>query len=304
MQPSYGRPQYAPEPPALSVTRARPWLIGLAASATMLVFIVAIGNPPVTRAVFRHAVSSDFGSRALQSLAYFAWDFGRLGDDMHLGWADLIFDLAVLALVLLLVAALSAGTGSFWRTFLAVWVSVIVAVLLCGYVRAAIIDPMGSAPGNSKAEVIFFSQYSPGPLLLFVAMLYGLVAALVAALVAVLTRRNVVVTADRPSAYAPTAEPEPAAAQHQRVPWSAPPAAVPGPVGDPSPWSKTDAGAADDRTTQLPAVGTSGQTSGQTAGQTAEQPAGQTAGQPEPTEDAAEHTRALPRIDDDDRPQS
>ncbi len=152
MQPSYGRPQYAPEPPAVSLTRARPWLVGLAASATMLLLILAIGNPPVTRAIYRHAVSDDFGSRTLQSLGYFAWDFGRLDDDMHLGWANLVFDLAVLVLVLLLVAALSSGRGSFWRTFLAAWVSVIVAVLLSGYVRAAILEPDGDGAGRRQSR--------------------------------------------------------------------------------------------------------------------------------------------------------
>lgn len=276
MQPSYGRPHYAPEPPAVSLTKARPWLVGLAASATMLVLIVAIGNPPVTRTILRHAFNAGFGSRVFQSLSSFAWNFSSPSDDMHVYLANLIADIAVLLLVLLFVAALSSGSGSFWRTFLAVWVSVIAAVTLSGYVRAAIINPMGSAPDNNKAEEIFFSQYSTGPGQLFAALIFGVIAAIVAALVGVLTRRHQVVTADRPAVSpTPLAEPQPPAAAQKREPWAAPPVAVPGPVADPSPWSTTG-DYDDDHTTQLPAVNDT-----------------------HDYDDGAEHTRALPRVEDD-----
>ena len=277
MQPSYGRPQYAPEPPAVSLTRARPWLVGLAASATMLLLILAIGNPPVTRAIYRHAVSDGFGSRTLQSLGYFAWDFGRLDDGMHLGWANLVFDLVVLVLVLLLVAALASRRGSFWRTLLAVWVSVIVAVLLSGYVRAAILDPMGTAPVGGKADVDLLLPVQPGS----AAALRG-DALRPARGAGGGTRRRPHPPARGRDGRAALAELR-AGAVHDddaaATPWSAPPAAVPGPVAEPSPWSTTDAEGEDDRTTQLPAVGSTG------AGQQ--------------VDDGTEHTRALPRIEDD-----
>jgi hypothetical protein len=271
MHPSYARPPYAPEPPAVSVTRARPWLVGLAATGTMLVIILALGNPPTTRALLRHSLGG-FGSRVLQSLSSFVWNFSQLDDPQHFYRANLVFDVVVLVLVLLLVTALAVGTGSFWRTFLSSWVAVIVAVLLAGYVRAALIDPLGTVPGGGIGETTFFSQYSPGPVLLFAAILAGVVAAVVAALVAVTTRKREVVTAPAPFPEAtrdddtsspttrtteatqttPATQATQSAPAERREPWSAPPAAgVPGPVTEPSPWSTTDE---DDRTRALPPV--------------------------------------------------
>jgi hypothetical protein len=228
----------------------------------MLVIILALGNPPTTRALLRHSVGG-FGSRVAQSMASFVWDFGQLDDPQHFYRANLVFDVVVLVLVLLLVTALAVGTGSFWRTFLSSWVAVVVAVLLAGYVRAALIDPLGTVPGAGRAETTFFSQYSPGPVLLFAAIVVGLVVALIAALVAVTSRKREVVTAPAPppeaardeAAPAPTTQATQATQATQperRAPWAAPPAAaVPGPVTEPSPWSTSDE---DDRTRALPRV--------------------------------------------------
>ena len=262
--------------------RTRPGLVALAAAATMLVLIGALGNPPTTRSLIGTADFSGFGGRLRLSLASFGWhvnDFGNDYGNIYLG--NLLMDIAVVVLVFLLVVAVTARSGSFGRTFLGVWIAVLAAAVLGGYVRSAVVDESVVDPSRpSKLTGIFFSTASPGTTLIFAAMVFGLVAALVAAVVAVLARRSDAVgpaasypaassspTSSSPTSYSSAryadtaAVAEPAAAR--REPWSAPPAA--------RPTTSDDA----ERTTHLPAV----------------DPPSRTAN------DDADHTRELPRSD-------
>lgn len=175
------------------VTRARHWLIAAAATATMFVLIVGVGNPGVTRSIFDHnADRNGFGSAALQSFTAYAWDVTKLGNDQgRLYLAGVLVDVAVLVLVFLLVAAVAAGRGSFIQVFVGTWLSVIVATLVAGYVRPAVVDStVLGATGQTKAMTVFFSASSPGASLLFASIVFGVVVALVAAVVAVATRRE------------------------------------------------------------------------------------------------------------------
>ena len=277
-----GRPGYAPPPPAVAVTRSRPWLIALAATGTLLVLIVAVGNPTVTRKIYEHAAQSQgFGTRVLQSFTAYGWDLSPAHDPDRLVLAGVIADVVVLALTLLLVALVTRGRGSFWQVFGATWLAVVVATMVGGYVRPLVLRSDFYAQGRSKAEFVFFSQFSPGPGPLFAALVFGLVAALVAALIAVRTRRTEVIEAPIASpAPVPDDTPPP-----RREAWTAPPAAVPGPMANPSPWTKDsedrtisfDKPADDDaqQTRQLPTIG-----------------------------DNAQHTTAMPRVEpgENDRP--
>ncbi len=226
-----------------SITRARPWWVALAAAATMLVLIGALDNPSVTRSLLDNFDIESFGGRLRASISTFSWDFSRLSNDFgRLYLANVLMDVAIIVLVFLLVAVISAGSGSFGRTFLGTWTAVLAACVVGGYVRSAVVDPKFADPNtHGKATAIFFSVSSPGASLLFAAILFGLVAALVAAVVAVATRRHEVVTT--PAPYSPGYSPAPYSPApsgrepSEREPWSAPPAAVPGPVATPSPWS-------------------------------------------------------------------
>lgn len=212
------------------VTKARSWLIAGAATAAMFVIILAVGNPSVTRSIVEHnADGHGFGSRALQSFTDYGWDVTKLGNDTGRFYlAGVLTDVAVLVLLFLLVAVLTAGRGSFLQIFFATWVSVIVATMIAGYLRPAVLDNryLGTA-GDSKAETVFFSSFSPGALPLFVSIVFGVVVALVAAIVGVTTRRHEPITGSD----------APAAASPERQPWAAKTA-----TGD------------DERTTQMPAV--------------------------------------------------
>ncbi len=274
----YARPGYAPAPPAVSVTNARPWLIALAAMGTMLVLILAVDNTSLSDSIDRHALESNgFFSRVLVALTAFRWDLGRLSPDpAHLYLGQLLADIAVLILVLLLVAVVTRGRGTFWQVFMATWVAVVAAGQVGTYVRSAVIDSSQLVPGeNDRPTTIFFSAYSPGAVTLFASLVFGLVVALVAGVVGVRTRRTEVVSA--PAVAAPETSGGPA----RREPWSAPPAAVPGPVSNPSPWTRDSAPDDAERTTQLPPV---------------EQLSRHA------YDDGEQHTTELPPIDDDRPP--
>jgi hypothetical protein len=278
----YARPSYAPAPPAMSVTNARPWPIALAATATMLVLILAVDNSSLSDKIARHALDSNgFFSRALVALTAFRWDLGRLSPDpdrLYLG--QLLADIAVLVLVLLLVAVVTRGRGSFWQVFVASWLAVIVASQIGTYVRSSVVkSDQVVAAGGDRPTVIFFSVYSPGAVTLFASIAFGLVVALVAGFVGVRTRRVEVVSAPAEPTGA-AAAPEAGEAPARREPWSAPPAAVPGPVSNPSPWT-SDSSDADDRTTQLPPVEQRPQHG---------------------FDDGEQHTTQLPPVDDDRPP--
>lgn len=240
------------------VTKARSWLIAAFATAAMLVVILAVGNPAVTRTILDHNVNGHgFGSRALQSFTNFGWNVTKLGNDPGRFYlAGVLFDIAVLVLVFLLVAAVTIGRGSFLQVFMGTWVSVIAAMMVAGYVRPAVIESrfLGTT-GTSKAETVFFSSFSPSPLLLFVAIVTGVVVALVAAAGGVATRRREALgmPPPPPSSGTPTDELAAPPSRPQlvkREPWPAPPAS--GPSNRP-PWAAQPADESD-RTTQLPAA--------------------------------------------------
>jgi hypothetical protein len=277
---TYARPTFVSAPPAVSTTRARPWLIGLAAMSTVLVLILAIDNSTVASKVQEHTVnSSTFVDRALFALTNFRWDLGRLSNDFaHIYLAALMTDIAIVVLVFLFVTAVTRGRGSFGHVFAGTWIAVIAAAMVAGYVRPLVLDIGKLAPqSQGKATNIFFSVYSPSANTLFAAIVFGLVAALVAGLVGVASRRTDVITAPpvRGVVDAPVGdEPTPAT----REPWSAPPAAAPGPITNPSPWSTDsppESGVDSDRTTQLPALGD------------------------RTPSDGEQHTTELPRTEDD-----
>jgi hypothetical protein len=270
------QPRYEPPPPAVSIQKSRPGLIGLAAAATMLILIGAIGNPPATRSLIDNADLETFSGRLRASLSTFSWHLTDLGNDFgHLFLANVLMDVAVVLLVFAFVVVVTSGSGSFWRTFLGTWIAVIAASVIGGYVRSSVVDEKFADPTlHSKAEAIFFSVSSPGATLVFAGLAFGVFVAIVAGVVAIATRRDEVVSADRP--YAPY--PPPAVAESDspaqtgptnREPWSAPPAA-PGPVEDEH---EDDT----DRTTQLPAVGSSAHTG----------------------DDDDDHTRQLPPVEHD-----
>jgi hypothetical protein len=264
----------------------------------MLILIGAIGNPPVTRSLIDNADLESFSGRLRASLSTFSWHLTDLGSDFgHLYLANVLMDVAIVLLVFAFVVVVASGTGSFWRTFLGTWIAVIAASVIGGYVRSSVVDEKFADPTlHSKPEAIFFSAASPGATLVFAGLVFGVFVAIVAGVVAIATRRDEVVTADRPYApYAPpVAESESPAqtpqtaqtGQTSREPWSAPPAAH-GPVANPSPWStessepetEADNGHEDDadRTTQLPAVDPSARN---------------------PNE-GDDHTRQLPPVEDD-----
>ncbi len=286
------QPRYEP-PPVVSIQKSRPGLIGLAAAATMLILIGVIGNPPATRSLIDNADLETFSGRLRASLSTFSWHLTDLGNDFgHLFLANVLMDVAVVLLVFAFVVVVTSGSGSFWRTFLATWIAVIAASVIGGYVRSSVVDEKFADPTlHSKAEAIFFSVSSPGATLVFAGLAFGVLVGIVAGVVAIATRRNEVVTPGRPSAPYPLpagdgselpAQPGPT----NREPWSAPPAA-PGPVANPSPWS-TDPSEPEnqadderdneaDRTTQLPAVGSSAHTG----------------------DEGDDHTRQLPPVDHD-----
>ncbi len=269
------QPRYEPPPPAVSIKKSRPGLIGLAAAATMLVLIVAVGNPPATRSLIENADLESFSGRLRASLSTFGWHLTDLGNDFgHLFLANVLMDVAVVLLVFAFVVVVTSGSGSFWRTFLGTWIAVIAASVIGGYVRSSVVDDKFVDPTlHSKATAIFFSVSSPGATLVFAGLVFGVFVAIVAGLAAIATRRDDVVTARGP--YGPFGPPAAdvedggQTASPRREPWSAPPAA-PGPVANPSPWStdsseptaEADSGHDDDadRTTQLPAVDSSTRT--------------------------------------------
>ncbi|MGH8861236.1 MAG: hypothetical protein ACRDVG_08390 [Jatrophihabitantaceae bacterium] len=232
---------------------ARSWLVGLTASGTMLVLIAVFDNQWVSTKVYRHVASGDSGPYArhiLYSLVSYSWRVTRLGDNPdHLFVAQLIFDIAVLALVFLFVAALSRGHGSFVHIFLGTWIAVIAASVLAVYVKAAIVDTRAFGSGTDKGDFIFFANPFGGSELVTAAVIYGAVVALVAALVGAATRRSQVVPTAAPAAGAP-ATPQ-GAARQPRAPWSAPPAPEHRDGDDGVTSSEDDS----DRTRQLPAVG-------------------------------------------------
>jgi hypothetical protein len=254
---AYARPGYAPAPPAVSVTSARPVPIGLAAMATMLLLMLAVDNSAVTDSIDRHAFGSDnFFSRVLVALTAFRWDLGRLSPDpqrIYLG--QLLADIVILLLVLLLVVAVTRGRGSFGHVFIATWVAVIAASQIGTYVRSAIVQSGQITAGeNDRPTVIFFSAYSPGAVTLFASIVFGFVVALVAGFIGVRTRRTEVLTGgEAPARREPWSAPPPAGAGSAppAAPGSPPPGA-PGPVSDPSPWSAADSD--EGQTTQLPPV--------------------------------------------------
>jgi hypothetical protein len=230
----------------------------LVATATMLVLILAVDNSALTDRIDRHAFTSNgFFSRALVALTAFRWDLGQLSPDpqrVYVG--QLVADITILVLVLLLVAAVARGFGSFGHVFIATWVAVIVACQVGTYARSAIVQSGQITAGeNDRPTVIFFSAYSPGSVTLFASIVFGVVAALVAGFVGVRTRRTEVLGAPAAGSAAEAAAAGVAAEEPgRREAWTAPPAA-PGPVSNPSPWSTAgsdDDG--DDRTTQLPPV--------------------------------------------------
>ena len=181
-------PAYAPAPPSVSVTNSRPWLIGLSAMATMLVLFLAIDNAAVSDKVVRHSLDSNgFFTRALVALTTFRWDLGRLSPDPgHLYLGQLLADLAVLVLVLLLVAAVTKGRGTFGQIFFGTWAATVTAGMIGTYVRPMVVSNEPSVPGaNDRPTTIFFSVYSPGAATLFASALFGLAVALVAGLVGV-----------------------------------------------------------------------------------------------------------------------
>ena len=268
----------AADAPAVSVTNARPWPIAVAATLTMLVLILAVDNSSLSDSIDRHALESNgFFSRVLVALTAFRWDLGRLSPDpAHLYLGQLLSDVTVLVLVLLLVAVVTRGRGSFWQVFVATWAAVIAAGQVGTYVRSAVIDSNQLLPGeNDRPTTIFFSAYSPGAVTLFASLAFGLVVALVAGSVGVRTRRTEVLSA--PAAPAAGA-PETSA---RREPWSAPPAGAPGPATNPTPWTKDSPTDYDDRTTQLPPVEQRGRHG---------------------ADDGEQHTTELPPVDDDRPP--
>ncbi len=257
------QPRYEAPPPAVSVRKARPAVIGLVAAATMLVLIGAIGNPPATRSLVDNIDFDTFSGRLRASLSTFGWHLTDLGNDVgHLFLANVVMDLAVVVLVFVFVTVVAGGSGSFWRTFLGAWIAVLAASVIGGYVRSAVVDEKFTDPTlHNKAEAIFFSADSPGASLVFAGLVFGVFVAIVAGVVAIATRREEVITAATPSGSYPPYPPAPAAAETTeqptaaaREPWSAPPAVVPGPVANPSPWSTGTGEDDEDRTTQLPAV--------------------------------------------------
>ena len=155
--------RYEPPPPAVSVRKARPSVIGLAAAATMLVLIGAIGNPPATRSLVDNIDFETFSGRLRASLSTFSWHLTDLGNDVgHLFLANVVMDLAVVVLVFVFVAVVAGGSGSFWRTFLGAWIAVLAASVIGGYVRSAVVDEKFTDPTlHNKAEAIFFSAASP-----------------------------------------------------------------------------------------------------------------------------------------------
>jgi hypothetical protein len=261
------------------VTKARPWLIAAAATATMLVIIIAVDNPSVTRSIFEHnADAHGFGSRVLQSFTAYNWDVTKLTNDTgHFYLASLLTDIATLVLLFLLVAAVTIGRGSFLQVFVGTWVCVIVATMLAAYIRPAVLSSnyLGTT-GTGKAETVFFSSFSPGPLPLFVSIVFGFVVALVAAFVGMLTRRDVAVV--EPTAPATTVGPDATSEPVRREPWTAPPAtrtqAAP-PAGERPPWADRP-NADEEHTTAMPAVD-------------------------EPGTSGDQHTRQLPPVEDDPR---
>ena len=205
------QPRYEPPPPAVSIQKSRPGLIGLAAAATMLILIGAIGNPPATRSLIDNADLETFSGRLRASLSTFSWHLTDLGNDFgHLFLANVLMDVAVVLLVFAFVVVVTSGSGSFWRTFLGTWIAVIAASVIGGYVRSSVVDEKFADPTlHSKAEAIFFSVSSPGATLVFAGLAFGVFVAIVAGVVAIATRRDEVVTAGTP--YAPY--PPPAVAE-------------------------------------------------------------------------------------------
>jgi hypothetical protein len=238
------RSGYVAAPPTVTITRSRPWLIGLAALVVMVVLIASVSNQGVTDAILRsHFNRNDINDNVLQSFTYYGWRFGPLGghDLGHFWLASLVFDASVLVLTLLLAAGVVRGRGAFGHVFLGVWMSVIVATQVSTYVRGAIVDPRVGIPGeNSKPVEIMFSNFSANSYSLFVSLVFGFVTAIVAALVGVLTRKTqLFVQAPAPDYAGAYDMPvgAPAEAPVSREPWTAPPAPVPGPVASPSPWT-------------------------------------------------------------------
>jgi hypothetical protein len=298
-------PPYAPAIPAATVKRARPWLVALASTLTLLVLILAVGNQWVTDKIQEHIGTDSFGERFIRGLTTYSWRFSpRGGHDVDRLWlASLALVVTAIVLTLLLVAAICRGTGGFGQAFLGAWMVVVVATILAVYVRAAIVDTrglFGPSVAGAKVDSIFYSPLSPNSSHVLAALAFGLVVGLVAGLTAVLSRTTDVVAPAVPAGYgapafgAPADQPGPSY-------YSQP---VPGPIASPSPWSGSDDTSARDgdrapddeqQTKALPALDhpSAAPTSDATAPTSEATPAADT-----------EHTTQLPRSSapDDDGP--
>ena len=220
---------FAAQQPVATVTRARPWLTALIAFISMLVIVAAAGNQWVTDAVGRHTQADTLGNNFAQLVYSYAWRFNAPhGSDIDHFWvAGLAAAGTVLVLTLLLVAIVARGFGRFWQTLFATWFVVVVATELAAYVRAGIIDESTFQPGQSKAQSVLFSSFSPGPREVFAGLVAGLLVGLIAAITAVASRREVEVPAELPA-------PEPLTGPwRQDEQYQAPPPAM----TNPSPWT-------------------------------------------------------------------
>jgi hypothetical protein len=240
------------------MSRSRPAVIALVATAVQVVLVAALGNPSVSESLGRRAAkSSPAGRDALLALITFAWptDRGTLSAGAYAGVYVGIAVLLVLTYVL--VYALARGVPTAGQVLLGTWLAVLGASVAAVIVRAAFVP----SPDDEGLDRVLFGSVTGGTVLY--ALAAGLLAGVFATLIHVATRRPAegqpqawqagppVPAAATPYGYWPAA---PAAAEaEQRTEWlpTAPEARAP--EGSTQPLPAPPAGTGSEQpTTQLP----------------------------------------------------
>jgi hypothetical protein len=197
---AYGSPQgYAPPPPApypptpyggAVDKRGRPGLIVLVAFLVELVVIAGLGNQSVSKHLssFSSSHNTQFVGRSAGALLTYSWRFTPMRNDhFHLWLSQILAVLTVLVVTALLVLAVTRGPITFGRAFFGIWMAVVVASCLAGFVAHLVTSAYDFEPGSRFTSAVFTG---PNASTFAAGVALGFVVALIASLVAISTRRS------------------------------------------------------------------------------------------------------------------
>lgn len=176
--------------PTGSVTRqVRTKQVVLVAFLIELVVVVGLFNQGIAPHVQTYVQQNlnNFLGRAAYAFLNLSWRFTPLpSDTQHIWLSQLLGLLTLFVVTALLVLATVRGPITFLRALVSVWMSVIVAAGLAGYVRRLVVDGF-SQRGTSRGTDAVFSVLSGFDF--FLGILLGLVVGVAAGLAAVSTQR-------------------------------------------------------------------------------------------------------------------